>query len=260
VKPIYVCGVGLWTTGYATAQDWCENVLDEAVAKPAAALLEGPLKRRATPLTRMSVEVFQQAAEQAGRQPSTLQTVWANAHGEHTPAIKLLGMMHVGEGKLSPTQFHNSVHNTAGGYASIATTNPSASTTVSGGRELVASALIEAWCLLEASQRDVALVLADEPLLPPFDFGEVQLPLALALLLSPEPAGALATLTDIRRDTLARGVSHPRYPNLFVSAGLRLIEQIVTQQSGTVPLELEDAVDENQAAWCVDLESHIKGR
>jgi hypothetical protein len=253
MKPVYVSGVGFWSTGYASARDWCDDAVDPAVEKPQAALLEGPLKRRATPLTRMSVEVFQQASAQAGRDPSTLQTVWANAHGEHTPAVKLLGMMHAGEGKLSPTQFHNSVHNTAGGYASIATTNSSPSTTVSGGQELVASALLEAWCLLEASGRDVALVMADEPLQPPFEFPEAQLPLAIGLLLSSEPVGAVAMLADYRRDVVAPVASHPSFQNLHVSAGLRLIEQIVNRRSGTVALELDRGAPDQGAVWCVDL-------
>ena len=52
-------------------------------------------------------------------------------------------MMLRGEGKLSPTHFHNSIHNTASGYASIATGNGAPSTTLSGGAELVASSFLD---------------------------------------------------------------------------------------------------------------------
>jgi hypothetical protein len=253
MKPVYVCGVGLFTPGFGSVSAWCAGERDPGVEKPEASLLTGPLKRRATPLTRMSVEVFEQVARQAGRDPSSLQTVWANAHGEHTPAIKLLGMMHVGEGKLSPTQFHNSVHNTAGGYASIATANPSPSTTVSGGRELVASALLEAWCLLEASGRDVAVMMADEPLLPPFELDGAQQPLAIALLLSLSSQGALATLSEFRRGSGSPVASRPAFVNLNIGAALPLVEHAASRRSGTVALELEQGDRDVSPIWCVNV-------
>ena len=139
MRPLYVHGLGLWTRGYPGLVAWCAQQRDPSAEKPEAELLEGPLRRRAPPLTRMSVEVLRQATAQAGCDPSGVRSVWATAHGEHTPAIKLLEMMKRGEGKLSPTHFHNSVHNTASGYASIATENRAPSTTLTGGSEPTSS-------------------------------------------------------------------------------------------------------------------------
>ena len=252
MKPVYVRGVGLWTPGYDRPLAWCQQKPDPAVEKPAAALLEGPLRRRATPLTRMAVEVLEQATRQADCNPGSIPTVWATAHGEHTPAIKLLAMMQRGEGKLSPTHFHNSVHNTAGGYASIATGNVAPSSTLTGGSELVASALLETWCLLESSGCDVALVLADEALQPPFERVDADTPLAIALLLSSQPERALAVLTQLRRATIAAVPDHERFGRLYVSAALPLLEQIVRGQSGSIALEL--ASGDQGPVWCVDLQ------
>ena len=252
MKPAYVRGIGLWTPGYDHPLAWCQQKADPAVDKPVAALLEGPLRRRATPLTRMAVEVLQQATTHADCDPGSIPTVWATAHGEHTPAIKLLEMMRRGEGKLSPTHFHNSVHNTAGGYASIATRNVAPSTTLTGGGELVASALLEASCLLESSGRDVALVLADEALQPPFDRADARTPLAIALLLSQQPEHALGVLTRLRRASIAPVPDLERFGRLYVSAALPLLEQIVRGQSGNIALELASV---NQGpVWCVDFE------
>jgi hypothetical protein len=200
----------------------------------------------------MAVEVLQQAAAHARADLASIPTVWATAHGEHTPAIKLLQMMRRGEGKLSPTQFHNSVHNTAGGYASIAAENVSPSTTLTGGRELVASALLEAWCLVEASGSDVALVLADEVLQPPFDQSDIRMPLAIAMLLSQQPRDALAVLTDLRRAPIAGVPDRDPFGHLYVSGALPLLEQIVRRQPGCVALEL--ACEDDEPVWCVDLQ------
>ena len=252
MKPVYVCGIGLWTPGYDRPWAWCQQKVDPTVEKPEAAFLEGPLRRRATPLTRMAVDVLHQAVIHADRDLASIQTVWATAHGEHTPAIKLLEMMHRGEGKLSPTHFHNSVHNTASGYASIAWGNVAPSTTLTGGSELVASALLEAWCLLESSGRDVALVLADEPLQPPFERADAHTPLAIALLLSQQPRRALAVLTELRRAAIAPVPDHERFGPLHVSAALPLLERIVRGQPGSVALEL--ASEGPRPVCCVDLQ------
>ena len=77
--------------------------------------------------------------------------------------------MNHGDGKVSPAKFHSSVHNTPGGYASIAAGNVAQSTTLTGGSELVSAALIETMCLVESIKSDVIVVFADEALKPPFD-------------------------------------------------------------------------------------------
>jgi len=268
LKPVYVRGIGLWTPGYPGPTAWCAQQHDPDIQTPTASLLEGPLRRRATPLTRMSVEVLEQATADAAIDPAGVTTVWATSHGEHTPAIKLLEMMQRGEGKVSPTQFHNSVHNTAGGYASIATSNTERSTTLTGGSELAASTLLEAWCLLDSSGRDVALVLADEALQPPFDSPDFATSLAIAVVLSREPKGARVALSNLRRDAVPALPSHPHFGRLHVSAALPLLESIALGRAGCCALELAEGsvvevnvetnaeanVEAKRPTWCVDIE------
>ena len=252
MKPVYVRGLGLWTPGTPDPGSWCHADPDPDVEAPAAALLTGSLRRRATAVTRMAIDAMQQAAEQAGCDPVTTPSVWATAHGEHGTALAILSMMRHGEGKLSPTRFHNSVYNSASGYASIAAGNTAPSTTLSGGRELVASAFLEAQCLVEASGRDVLLVLADEPLKMPFERDETSAPLALAFCLSPREMGALAALSELRRDDFAPAKRNERFGSLYISAALPLFEQIVLAESGTVALEFE--AESGGAVACIDLE------
>ncbi len=252
MRTAFVRGLGLWTPGYATATAWCRGDPDLSVEAPEVDLLTGPLRRRATALTRMAVEVFQQATTEAGRDPATVPSVWATANGEHSTAIRILEMMRCGEGKLSPTRFHNSVHNTASGYASIATGNCAPSTTLTGGAELVASTFLEGICHLEAGAEDVVLVLADEPPRPPFDREGVSAPLALAFCLSARRDGAAGALSGFRRDAVAAVKHHERFGGLFVGAALPLLERIVFGRPGTVALELEGRVP--GPVRCLDLE------
>jgi hypothetical protein len=200
----------------------------------------------------MGVDVLSQASEAAGCDLATVPSVWATAHGEHSTAMSLLGMMQQGSGKVSPTHFHNSVHNTSSGYASIAVGNCAPSVTLTGGAELVVAALLEAMCQLEATGGEILVVLADEALRPPFERADVHAPLALALCLSASSEGASAVLSELRRDTVAPVKPHGRFGGLHVSAALPLLEHIELRRPGTVPLEFEG--DASGAVWCVDVE------
>jgi hypothetical protein len=252
MKPAYVRGLGLWTPGFASPEAWCRGESKASVVTPEADLLSGALRRRATGLTRMAVEVFRQATRAADCDVATVPIVWATSHGEHATAIKILGMMRSGEGKLSPTHFHNSVHNTASGYASIAAGNCAPSTTLTGGAELAASAFLEATCHLEATAEDVVVVLADEPLLPPFEQHDSKSPLALAFCLSSRSERASAVLSGFRRDAVAPVKNHDRFGRLYVSSALPLLERIVHRRPGTVALELVG--ERSGPISCVDLE------
>lgn len=259
MKPVFLRGVGLWTTGFANPDAWCRGEPNPDVQTADAAVLEGPLRRRASPLTRISVDVFDQATRSAAVDSATIPTIWATAHGEHGTAIKLLKMMLRGEGKVSPTHFHNSVHNTPSAYASIAAANASASTTLTGGPELVSSAILEAFCHLDGGTPEIAVVLGDEPLHEPFDRPDMQAPLAIAFVFASEPAGASFKLSNLRREPLPSTKPHERLGGLYVSAGLPLLEHVVTRRPGAIPLEIEEqrrpGGPADEPGWCVDLEA-----
>jgi hypothetical protein len=264
MKPIFVRGIGLWTPGFSNPEAWCRGQSDSEVTKADAPILEGPLRRRASALTRISVDVFGQATRAAGVDIHSIPTIWATAHGEHATAIKLLEMMIRGEGKVSPTQFHNSVHNTPSAYASISCGNASASSTLTGGPELVSSALLEAFCHLDTGTQEIVVVLGDEPLHAPFDRADMPAPLAVAFCLSVhdrdagEGEHAGVVLSNLRREELTDTQPDKRLGGLYVSAGLPLLEHIVARRPGVIPLELAahrraDAWA-SEPAWCVDLD------
>ena len=71
MKPTYVRGLGLWTPGFASPEAWCRGESNASVVTPEVDLLSGALRRRATGLTRMAVEVFFQATRAAALPAAT---------------------------------------------------------------------------------------------------------------------------------------------------------------------------------------------
>ena len=119
-------------------------------------------------------------------------------------------------------------------------------------KQLVASALFEAWCLVEHSGAPVAVVWADEVLRPPFAQANTQEPLALSVVLDPRPDDALAALDTLRRDeTLPPQPDHAHFGHLHIGAALPLVEAVATRACGTIALEL--AAERHGPVWCVDV-------
>ncbi len=97
-----------------------------------------------------SVRLAFQAAEQAcsGYDASALATVFASSAADTDIADKICRNLVDPDGAVSPTQFHNSVHNTPAGYWSIATGSREPANSLSGGRDTFAAGLCESWATL----------------------------------------------------------------------------------------------------------------
>ncbi|MGI5860849.1 MAG: beta-ketoacyl synthase chain length factor [Myxococcales bacterium] len=240
MKAVYAGGVGLWTAGYAGPEAWIARAPDAAVTAPASALLPAALKRRSSLLTRMAVEALAQAAASGGADLATVPTVWGSAYGEIETTIAMLEMMREPDGLPSPTRFHNSVHNTASGTASIAGKNRSMSTSIAAGRETVAMGLVEAAALLAERGGDAVLVLFDEPPPAPFAPEPAWPALAVAFHLSAEPRPtSRVALAGLRR----RSADAPAIPSPYAShpcaPALGLLEAIAKREEKSVPLSHE---------------------
>jgi hypothetical protein len=160
-----------------------------------------------------------------------------------------MAMMHIGEGKLSPTKFHNSVYNTPSGYASIACGNRAPCTTLTCGPEIVGSALVEAAGLLQEGAREVLVVWADEPHPHPFESKRRRQALALALCLSLESEGALGRLSGLRREPMCAEVLPEVFDQIYPGAVLPLLERIAGRRPGRVALEMGAAT----SRWTAEL-------
>ncbi len=117
------------------------------------------LKRRLSPLAKT---VFCAAAP-CLKKGEEIPTVFSSTHGELAKSFAMMEMIEAGE-DISPTAFSLSVHNAIAGLFSIAYKNKVQSTVVAPGEEGVAAAFIEAIGLLAEGEKEVLIVLYDEPL------------------------------------------------------------------------------------------------
>ncbi len=153
---------------------------------PKAELLPAAQRRRCSLLTRMIAEVMADLRA-GGLAIADAPIVCGTGYGEIATTAALLEQMHTEEGGLSPIRFAGSVHNTAIGQLAIAIEHRGMSTATSAGPQTLAMSLVEAIGLLAAGARDVALVLADEPLPAPLQPPYDGLAVALHLVRDPAP-------------------------------------------------------------------------
>lgn len=155
-----------WAPGIETPLDWDSWARGERVAlaagQPALAGLDPMLRRRAGALGRLALEPL------LGCDAAGLPVVFCSRHGEAQRSVGLLRALALGE-PLSPTEFSLSVHNAVGGLFSIAHGARQPVTAVAGGPASAAHGLIEACAQLDAATPEVALVVYDMPLPPPYD-------------------------------------------------------------------------------------------
>jgi hypothetical protein len=99
--------------------------------------------------------------------------------------------------EVSPTRFHNSVHNAPAGYWTIAVGSQRPSVSVCGYDATFAAGLLEAASQVQAEGTPVLLVVYDIPYPQPLHAARsLDQPFAAALLLAPDPApGTLACLS-----------------------------------------------------------------
>ncbi|HJV27471.1 MAG TPA: beta-ketoacyl synthase chain length factor [Aromatoleum sp.] len=91
-------------------------------------LLPPAERRRAVKVVKLALSVGLQAAAAAGADASTLTTIFTSSGGDGLNCHQICETLASDDRQISPTRFHNSVHNAAAGYWSIATgaTAPSA--------------------------------------------------------------------------------------------------------------------------------------
>jgi hypothetical protein len=200
IASAYIVGVGVAAPGLASWSDAQAILRGERSYEPTALstyqpnLLPPNERRRASPAVRMAFRVAEEATR--ARSGATLATTFVSADGDLQIAHRICAALATPERFISPTDFHNSVHNAAAGYWSIATAAQGPSTAISGWDMGFAVGLIEALGMVQVEGMDTLLVAYDLPAPEPL---WAKRPLAaafgVALLLSREARpGALARL------------------------------------------------------------------
>lgn len=190
---VWLRGVGVWTPAHAGFSAWIDAGMPDQLEpapgveplKPSAELLHPRLRRRTSVLTRMLVTALAEACQQGGAQASQTRYVLVSSWGEIETTVELLAQ--IADGPVSPTAFHNSVHNTATGYMSIATGNHRESTALAAGPHALEIGLLEVCTGLRQTGGDALLLLGEERLPAPFARDDADPSFAVALHLAAEP-------------------------------------------------------------------------
>ncbi len=108
----------------------------------------------------------------------------------------ILAALHENEVAISPTQFHNSVHNAAAGYWGIGAGSQRASASVGGHDWVFASGLLQAAIQVAATGQPLLFCACDTPLDPPLAaMRPTGCAFGLAFVLAPPEAGPRLRIT-----------------------------------------------------------------
>jgi beta-ketoacyl synthase-like protein len=131
---------------------------DPPVRRPAPQVLPPAERRRAPDTVALALEVAAAAVASAGRDARSLPCVFASAQGDLAISDYMCSTLADQPTLLSPTKFHNSVHNAAVGYWTIGMGCMRASNAISAYGNSFAAGLLEAAVQCAADQEAVLLV------------------------------------------------------------------------------------------------------
>ncbi len=196
-----VLGVSVWgpgLPGWHASRPALAGLADHEpceVAPPAPSMLSATERRRTSLAVRLALHAAQEACAMSGLAPGTLRAVFGTANGDGAVMHAILDSLATGEGHVSPTQFHNSVHNAAAGYWTIGTASRQPATCVGCHDTTAGMALLNAAAEMQVEQVPVLLCVYDLPLPEPLHAKRpVQHGFAAALVLAPAAQGALAEI------------------------------------------------------------------
>ncbi|WP_083251483.1 beta-ketoacyl synthase chain length factor [Acidihalobacter yilgarnensis] len=165
-----VLGVGIAAPGLA---DWAaaQPILTGTTPYIAApmprlnpARLPANERRRASAAIRLALAVADEAAQAAGIDPAQTATVFTSSGGDIDVVHGICQALCEPAPALSPTAFHNSVHNAPAGYWSIATGATPPYTALSALDGSVAAGLIEACTQLLSEGGPILMVAYEVPM------------------------------------------------------------------------------------------------
>lgn len=168
-------------------------------------------RRRTGTIVRLALAVGLEATTNAGADPAALPAVFSSSGGDGANCHEICQALAGTERALSPTRFHNSVHNAASGYWGIATGATPASNALCAFDASFGAGLLEALVQVQIERTSVLLVAYDANYPEPM-FAQRPIPDAfgVALVLSPVAgAAALGRLSVAASSAAAERMEQP---------------------------------------------------
>lgn len=200
IAGVGVLGPGLpdWPTTRAVLSGEAPYVA-QPVRDPSPALLPANERRRASVSVRWALAAGHEALEASGLNGETVATVFTSCGGDGLITHQICEALAAPAREVSPTRFHNSVHNAPAGYWCIATRSTAPSTSLCGYDASFAVGLIETATQATQEGHAVLLVAYDLPFPRPLHaLWPVEHPFACALLLDPASTAGPRLYMEVR--------------------------------------------------------------
>lgn len=247
----YIQGIGLIGPGLADWQSGARAIAGDEPYSPQPTIVpapEGlpPAERRRTGVTvKLALCVAHRAVAAAGLDPSGIPAVFSSSGGDGVICHEICETLASADRQLSPTRFHNSVHNAAAGYWSLATGATAASTALCAHDGSFTAGLLEALAIVSADRVPVLLNAYDTSYPEPLR-SKRPLPdsFAVALILTPDPTTATSARltaslcnTGAAADRLTEPQLEALRAALPAARSLPLLRLLARREAGEVVLD-----------------------
>jgi hypothetical protein len=213
---IWLSGIGISAAG---VPDWDSArgiIVGERKFEPAEysyrapELLSGAERRRSPASVKLALDVAEQARAMANIPGADMAGVFASMTGDGPIITRSMVTLGDDPHYLSPTDFHNSVHNAAVGYWAIATGSRHGATSLTAAEDSFAAALLKGAMQALSGAIPVLLCVYDVPFETPLDVQVgVPVPFGTALVLHGKSPGASLASLDL---ALQEGETMPSRP------------------------------------------------
>ena len=244
---VYVDGIGIWALhiadwpALARALECGEIVRSDTTQRPSPSALPPTERRRAPEPVLLACEAAGQASAMAGRDPRALACVFTSTHGDLAITDAMCATLAADPRELSPTRFHNSVHNAPSGYWTVAAHCHASATAISAAHGSFAAGLLEAAIEVHADGEPVLLSAYDIAAHGPLaEVAPSTASFAAAFVLS--PLRGAATLARLSLQTVQESAMPPAIPpaltplagNPMAAQALPLLAAIGRREPATV--------------------------
>lgn len=193
---MYVEGIGLLGPGLDGWGAGREVLAGKVAYQSAPTNLRAPEmlppaeRRRAGVPIKLALAAGKEAFEQSGCDMSKAATVFTSSGGDNDNVHAINGILATAPKEVSPTRFHNSVHNAAAGYWCIAAGTHEPSTSLCAHDASIAAGLLESAAQVSVDGALVALIAYDHGYPQPLHaVRPIVAPFGAALVLAPQRSG-----------------------------------------------------------------------
>jgi Beta-ketoacyl synthase, N-terminal domain len=249
-----VRGVGLLGPGL---EDWVTSTpllagsapyVPKPTVLPTPTALPPAERRRTVALVKLALAIGFEATSRAGVNPAELPTVFCSSGGDGNNCHEICQTLASSDRQLSPTRFHNSVHNAASGYWSIAAGATPASSVLCAFDASFGAGLLEALTQVAVDHTSVLLIAYDAGYPEPLRT-QRPIPDAFGVAMVLEPVGGpvnvpsiiTASLTEAPIDRMRDAQLEAIRATIPAARSLPLLSRLARREPGQVIIEYLEA-------------------